>query len=107
MPSGVYERQRWMRNSGKLALLKEDIAFQRTGGATLRALAAMYDVSNPSIYRLLQGDWNPGRKRAKSNKELAELLDTTVTDIENRKKRAKTRLLRIRRRQSEGAQTHA
>jgi DNA-directed RNA polymerase specialized sigma24 family protein len=42
-----------------------------------------------------------------SNQELAHLLDTTVADIENRKKRVKTRLLRIQRRQSEGAQTHA
>ena len=67
MPSGVYERQHWMKNSGKLALLKEDIAFQRAGGATLRALAVMYDVSSPSIRRLLHGDWNPGRKRAKSS----------------------------------------
>jgi len=40
-----------------------------------------------------------------SNQELAQLLDTTVADIENRKKRVKTRLLRIQRRQSEGAQT--
>lgn len=42
-----------------------------------------------------------------SNQELAQLLDATVADIENRKKRVKTRLLRIQRRQSEGAQTHA
>jgi hypothetical protein len=42
-----------------------------------------------------------------TNRELAELLDTTVADIENRKKRVKTRLLSIQRRQSEGAQTHA
>ena len=42
-----------------------------------------------------------------SNQELAQILDTTVADIENRKKRVKTRLLRIQRRQSEGAQTHA
>jgi hypothetical protein len=42
-----------------------------------------------------------------SNQELAQLLDTTVADIENRKKRVKSRLLRIQRRQSEGAQTHA
>jgi hypothetical protein len=41
-----------------------------------------------------------------TNQELAELLDTTVADIENRKKRVKTRLLRIQRHQSEGAQTN-
>jgi DNA-directed RNA polymerase specialized sigma24 family protein len=40
-----------------------------------------------------------------SNQELATLLDTTVADIENRKKRVKNRLLAIQRR--EGAQTHA
>ncbi len=42
-----------------------------------------------------------------TNQELADLLDTTVAEIENRKKRVKTRLLRIQRRQPEGAQTHA
>ena len=42
-----------------------------------------------------------------TNQELAELLDTTVDDIENRKKRVKTRLLRIQKRQAEGAQTNA
>lgn len=42
-----------------------------------------------------------------TNQELADLLDTSVDDIENRKKRVKTRVLRILDRQSEGAQTHA
>ncbi len=41
-----------------------------------------------------------------TNQELATLLDSTVADIENRKKRVKTRLLRIQRRQPEGTQIH-
>jgi len=62
---------------------------------------------DPEAQEMLKLQLDDDGDKAFTNKELAELLDTTVADIENRKKRAKTRLLRIRRRQSEGAQTHA
>lgn len=42
-----------------------------------------------------------------TNQELAVLLDIPVDEVENRKKRVKTRLLRIQRRPAEGAQTNA
>lgn len=61
---------------------------------------------DPEAQEMLKLQLDDDGNKAFTNKELAELLDTTVADIENRKKRAKTGLLRIRRHQSEGAQTH-
>lgn len=62
---------------------------------------------DPEAQEMLKLQLDDDGYNAFSNQELAQLLDTTVADIENRKKRVKTRLLRIQRRQSEGAQTHA
>jgi len=62
---------------------------------------------DPEAQEMLKLQLDDNGYNAFSNQELAQLLDTTVADIENRKKRVKTRLLRIQRRQSEGAQTHA
>jgi hypothetical protein len=62
---------------------------------------------DPPAQEILKLQLDDDAYNAFTNQELAELLDTTVDDIENRKKRVKTRLLRIRRRQAEGAQTHA
>jgi len=61
---------------------------------------------DPEAQVLVKLQLDPEGYNAFTNQELALLLDTTVSDIENRKKRVKTRLLRIQRRQSEGAQTH-
>ena len=62
---------------------------------------------DPEAQEILKLQLDDDGYNAFSNQELAHLLDTTVADIENRKKRVKTLLLRIQRRQSEGAQTHA
>lgn len=62
---------------------------------------------DPEAQEMLKLQLDDDGYNAFSNQELAQLLDTTVADIENRKKRVKTQLLRIQRRQSEGAQTHA
>jgi len=62
---------------------------------------------DPEAQEMLKLQLDEDGYNAFSNQELAQILDTTVADIENRKKRVKTRLLRIQRRQSEGAQTHA
>ena len=61
---------------------------------------------DPEAQEILKLQLDEHGYNAFTNQELAELLDTTVADIENRKKRVKTRLLRIKRRQSGGAQTH-
>jgi DNA-directed RNA polymerase specialized sigma24 family protein len=62
---------------------------------------------DPEAQEMLKLQLDDDGYNAFSNQELAQLLDTTVADIENRKKRVKNRLLRIQRRQSEGVQTHA
>jgi len=62
---------------------------------------------DPEAQEMLKLQLDDDGYNAFRNQELAQLLDTTVADIENRKKRVKTRLLRIQRRQSEGVRTHA
>jgi DNA-directed RNA polymerase specialized sigma24 family protein len=62
---------------------------------------------DPEAQEMLKLQLDDDGYNAFSNQELAQLLDTTVADIENRKKRVRTRLLRIQRRQSEGGQTDA
>jgi hypothetical protein len=62
---------------------------------------------DPGAEEMLKLQIDPEGYNAFTNQELAQLLDTTVADIENRKKRVRTCLLRISRSQSEGAQTHA
>jgi len=62
---------------------------------------------DPEAQEILKLQLDDGGYSAFTNQELAQLLDATVSEIENRKKRVKTRLLRIQRRQPQGAQTHA
>lgn len=62
---------------------------------------------DPKAQEIVKLQMDDDGYNAFTNQELAELLDTTVADIENRKKRVTTRLLRIQRHQSEGAQTNA
>lgn len=62
---------------------------------------------DPEAQEILKLQLDDEGYNAFTNQELAELLDTTVSEIENRKKRVNTRLLRVQRRQAEGAQTHA
>lgn len=49
----------------------------------------------PELRDVLAAQLDPDGYQAYTNQELAELLGTTVNDIENRKKRVKRRLLRI------------
>jgi hypothetical protein len=58
------------------------------------------DAKAQEIVRL---QLDPDGYAAFTNQELAELLDITVADVENRKKRVKNRLLRILRRSGESA----
>lgn len=62
---------------------------------------------DPPAQEMLKLQLDDDGYNAFTNQELAALLETTADEIENRKKRVKTRLLRIQRRQAEGAQTHA
>ena len=62
---------------------------------------------DPAAQVLVKLQLDPEGYSAFTNQELGVLLDTTVADIENRKKRVKTRLLRIQKGNSDGAQTHA
>jgi len=81
---------------------------------TLDQLAAMLETPEGQLYRRQQVDWiltqfdsEPQLKdivklqidhkgyNAFSNQELAQLLDVTVTEIENRKKRIKLRLRKL------------
>jgi DNA-directed RNA polymerase specialized sigma24 family protein len=62
---------------------------------------------DPEAQEIVKLQLDPEGYNAFTNQELGQLLDTSVSDIENRKKRIRTRLLKISRMQSEGAQTHA
>jgi DNA-directed RNA polymerase specialized sigma24 family protein len=62
---------------------------------------------DPPAQEILKLQLDDNGYNAFTNQDLAALLDISVDEIENRKKRVKTRLLRIQRRQAEGAQTHA
>ena len=62
---------------------------------------------DPTAREILTLQLSPDGYNAFTNQELAEVLDTTVSDIENRKKRVKNRLLFILRRQTEGKRPHA
>jgi DNA-directed RNA polymerase specialized sigma24 family protein len=57
---------------------------------------------DPKAQEIVRLQLDPGGYNAFTNQELAELLETSVGDIENRKKRVKNRLLEILRRQEKG-----
>jgi DNA-directed RNA polymerase specialized sigma24 family protein len=58
-------------------------------------------ADDPKALDILQLQLDPEGYNAFSNQELAELLDITVSEVENRKKRISNRLLRILRNQGE------
>lgn len=62
---------------------------------------------DPEAQEMLKLQIHPDGYSGFTNLDLAQLLNTTVADVENRKKRAQTRLLRIHKRHSGGTQTHA
>lgn len=97
--------------SQELTLDQLAVYLQTPEGALLkqeRRQAIIEQFSDdPKAQEILKLQLDEDGYNAFTNQELAGLLDTTVDVIENRKKRVNTRLLRILRRQSEGAQTHA
>ena len=100
------------RDSAQELTLEQLAVYLETPEGTLlkqeRKKAIIEEFSDdPEAQEMLKLQLDDNGYNAFSNQELAQILDTTVADIENRKKRVKTRLLRIQRRQSEGAQTHA
>ena len=94
----------------ELTLEQLAVYFETPEGALLkqeRKKAIISEFSDdPEAQEMVKLQLDDDAYNAFTNQELAALVDTTVADIENRKKRVKTRLLRIRRRQSEGAQPH-
>ena len=99
-------------DGGRELTLEQLAVYLETPEGTLlkqeRKKAIIEEFSDdPEAQEMLKLQLDEDGYNAFSNQELAQILDTTVADIENRKKRVKTRLLRIQRRQSEGAQTHA
>ncbi len=58
-----------------------------------RLLAKFEDV--PDLRDVLAAQLDPEGYQAHTNQQLATLLDTSLSDVENRKKRVKTRLVRI------------
>ncbi len=72
-----------------------------------RLIAEFSDDAAAQEILELQLDADGYHYNAFTNQELAQLLDTTVADIENRKKRIKNRLLSIKRRETGGKKTDA
>jgi len=62
-----------------------------------------YLSDEPDLRDLLTVQLNPDGYQAYTNQERAQLLDTTVDEIENRKKRLERRLLRFHRERSSGS----
>jgi DNA-directed RNA polymerase specialized sigma24 family protein len=99
------------RDGAQELTLEELAVYLETPEGTLlrqeRKKAIIEEFSgDPEAQEMLKLQLDDDGYNAFSNQELAQLLDATVADIENRKKRVKSRLLRIQRLQSEGAQTH-
>jgi DNA-directed RNA polymerase specialized sigma24 family protein len=107
----VYLQKEDHDGSQELTLEQLAVYLETPEGASLkkeRKKAILEEFSDdPEAREILSLQLDDDGYNAFSNLELAQLLDTTVADIENRKKRVRTRLLRIERRQSGGAQTHA
>lgn len=61
-----------------------------------------YLSDEPDLRDLLSVQLNPDGYQAYTNQERARLLDTTVDEIENRKKRLERRLLKFQRERSSG-----
>ena len=61
---------------------------------------------DPKAGEIVRLQLDPEGYNAFTNQELATLLETSVDDIENRKKRVRNRLLRILRRQEKGTGTY-
>ena len=106
----VYLDKEGGEDGPELTLEQLAVYLETPDGALLkqeREKAVIEEFSDdPPAQEILKLQLDDNGYNAFTNQELAALLDISVDEIENRKKRVKTRLLRIQRRQAEGAQTH-
>lgn len=107
----VYVNNESSEDGGELTLEKlagylESPQGQLMKQERIRLLVDAFD-DDPKAKELVRLQLDPEGYNAFTNKELAELLDTSIGDIENRKKRVKNRLLQILRRHEKGTRTYA
>jgi len=97
-------------NSGELSLDQLAVYLETPEGLFLKKervraiIEAFWD--DPRAGEIVRLQLDPEGYNAFTNQELAALLETSVDDIENRKKRVKNRLLQILRRQEKGTGTY-
>ena len=67
MPSGVYQRQPWHKNSGRFVAKAREawLLLRRERGWSLRQIAAAYSVHWTTVRRVLRGDgdWGNGNRQ--------------------------------------------
>ena len=107
----VYVNNESSEDGGELTLEKlagylESPQGQLLKQERIRLLVDTFD-DDQKAKELVRLQLDPEGYNAFTNKELAELLETSIGDIENRKKRVKNRLLQILRRQEKGTRTYA
>ncbi len=93
-----------------LTLEQLHVHFETPEGAFLKkerieSLVAEFS-DDPAAQEMLKLQLEPDGYNAFTNQELGQLLSTTVAEIENRKKRVRNRLLRIRDSRLEGERAH-
>jgi DNA-directed RNA polymerase specialized sigma24 family protein len=98
-------------NGREMTLEQLAVFWETPEGALLRRerreRIVMEFSNDPKAQEIVKLQLDPDGYNAFTNQELAQLLDTSISDIENRKKRIRSRLMKIRRKQPEGAQTNA
>lgn len=97
-------------DSGELSLDQLAVYLETPEGTLLRKerVRAVIEAfsDDPKAGEIVRLQLDPEGYNAFTNQELAALLETSVDDIENRKKRVKNRLLQILRRQEKGTGTY-
>jgi DNA-directed RNA polymerase specialized sigma24 family protein len=93
-----------------LTLEQLHVHFDTSEGAFLKrerikSLVAEFS-DDPAAQEMFKLQLEPDGYNAFTNQELGQLLSTTVDEIENRKKRVRNRLLRIRDSRPEGERAH-
>jgi len=97
-------------NPGELSLDQLAVYLETPEGVLLKKervrelIEAFSD--DPKAKEIVRLQLDPEGYNAFTNQELAELLETSVDDIENRKKRVRNRLLKILRRHEKGTGTY-
>jgi DNA-directed RNA polymerase specialized sigma24 family protein len=97
-------------DSGELSLDQMAVYLETPEGLLLkkervRAIIEAFS-DDPKAEEIVRLQLDPEGYNAFTNQELAALLETSVDDIENRKKRVRNRLLQILRRQEKGTGTY-